>query len=333
MKKAKVWLGMAVAAGLILSGCGNKQNASGGEGGSGEEAGKTYKIGVTQIVEHASLDDAFKGFKKALEDKGIKAEFDVKNAQGDSSTNTTIATTLVSQKPDLIFANSTPSSQAALSATKDIPILFSSVTDPVGAELVDSLEKPGGNVTGTIDAHPDAILNTMKFIKEELGGEKVGMLYNAGEQNSVSQVESVKKVMEELELEPVTASVSTSADVKQAAESMAGKVDAFYIVTDNTVISAVESVVSVANDKKIPLLTADLDSLNRGAFAAYGFKYYDIGYQAGEMAAQVLTGEKKAGDIPVEVPGDLKLMINKQAAEAMGIEIKPEWDEQAEYTE
>ncbi|MBS2967512.1 ABC transporter substrate-binding protein [Metabacillus sp. KIGAM252] len=329
-KKTRVWLGMAVAAGLILSGCGNKEGASGETGGDG--AGKTYKIGVTQIVEHPSLDDAYKGFKKALEDKGIKAEFDVKNAQGDASTNTTIATTLVSQKPDLIFANSTPSSQAALSATKDIPIIFSSVTDPVGAELVASLDKPGSNVTGTIDSHPEAIPSTMKFIKDELGGKKVGMLYNAGEQNSVSQVESVKKLMGEMDLEPVTASVSTTADVKQAAESLAGKVDAFYIVTDNTVISAIESVVSVSNDKKIPLLTADLDSLKRGAFAAYGFQYYDIGYQAGEMAAQVLEG-KKPGEIAVEVPGKLKLMMNKKAAEAMGIEIKPEWDKMAEYTE
>ncbi|AZB41440.1 ABC transporter substrate-binding protein [Bacillus sp. FJAT-42376] len=331
-KKTGVWVSMAVAAGLMLSGCGNKEGASGGESGSGGDSGKTYKIGVTQIVEHPSLDDAYKGFKEALKDKGIKAEFDVKNAQGDASTNTTIAATLVSQKPDLIFANSTPSAQAALSATKDIPIVFSSVTDPVGAELVASLEKPGGNVTGTIDSHPEAIPSTMKFIKDELGGKKVGMLYNAGEQNSVSQVEAVKKLMGEMGLEAVTASVSTTADVKQAAEALAGKIDAFYIVTDNTVISAIESVVSVSNDKKIPLLTADLDSLKRGAFAAYGFQYHDIGYQAGEMAADILKG-KKAGEIAVEVPKNLKLMINKKAAEAMGVKIKPEWDKNAEYTE
>lgn len=326
-KKASI-LGIVLMASLALSACGSSQTSG---GSAAPEKDKTYKIGVTQIVEHPSLDEALKGFQKALEEKGIKTDYEIKNAQGDSSTNTTIGTTLVNDKVDLIFANSTPSSQAALAATTKLPIVFSSVTDPVGAKLVKDMDKPDGNVTGTVDFHPEAIPSTLKLIKNELGGKNVGLLYNSGEQNSVAQVEAVKKEMSSLGLTAVTASVATSADVKQAAESLAGKIDAFYIITDNTVVSALESVISVAQSKKIPLLAAELDSVKRGAFAAYGFSYFDIGHQAGDMAADILTGKKKISDLPVQHPDKLKLVINKKAAEAMGIKIKPEWDKMAEY--
>lgn len=330
LKGKKTVLGMMLVTSLALTACGNSQSASGG-GTVKDNKDKTFKIGVTQIVEHPSLDEAFKGFQKALEEKGVKTEYEMKNAQGDPSTNTTIGTTLVNDKVDLIFANSTPSTQAALAATRKIPIVFSSVTDPVGAKLVKSMDNPGGNITGSVDFHPEAIPNTLKFIKDELGGKKIGLLYNSGEQNSVAQVEAVKKEMSKMGLEPVTASVATSAEVKQAAESMAGKIDSFYIVTDNTVVSALESVVAVSQSKKIPLIVSEFDSVKRGGFAAYGFSYFDIGHQAGEMASDILTGGKKAGEIPVQVPSKLKLMINKKAAEQMGIKIKPEWDKMAEY--
>ncbi|WP_047757626.1 ABC transporter substrate-binding protein, partial [Geobacillus sp. ZGt-1] len=140
---------------LLLGGCGGAKE-TGSSQGSGGKSGKekTYKIGVTQIVEHPSLDAARKGFQQALKDKGLSVEYDVQIAQGDQSNNQTIANNFVSDGVDLIFANSTPSAQAALNATKDIPIVFTSVTDPVGAQLVQSMEKPGGNVTGTTDTHP-----------------------------------------------------------------------------------------------------------------------------------------------------------------------------------
>ncbi len=221
-----------------------------GESGSSSGEKKTYKIGVTQIVEHPSLNAAYDGFKQALEDAGIEAEYDVQIAQGDHSANTTIATNLVSSGVDLIFANSTPSAQAVAGATKDIPIVFTSVTDAVSAELVESMESPGGNVTGTIDNHPDAIPNTMKFLKEELGAKNVGMVFNSGEANSRAQVDAVKEMLKDMDMTVVEASVATSADVKQATESLIGKVDSLYIITDNTVVSALESVISVANDKK-----------------------------------------------------------------------------------
>jgi putative tryptophan/tyrosine transport system substrate-binding protein len=317
-KKAMVAI---LGATLLLSACG-----SSGESGTTTDEKKTYKIGVTQIVEHPSLNAAYDGFKKALEDAGIEAEYDPQIAQGDNSANTTIANNLVSSGVDLIFANSTPSAQAVASATKDIPIVFTSVTDAVSAELVESMESPGGNVTGTIDNHPDAIPNTLKFLKEELGAKNVGMVFNSGEQNSRAQVDAVKEILKELDMTVVEASVATSADVKQATESLIGKVDSLYIITDNTVVSALESVVQVANEQKLPMMVGEFDSVKRGGLAAYGFEYYDIGYEAGQMAAKILKGENEPADLPVQVPQNLKLIMNEDTATALGLSIKDEWN-------
>jgi putative tryptophan/tyrosine transport system substrate-binding protein len=310
---------------MLLGACGDDENAK----SAGED--KTFKIGVTQIVEHPSLNAAYDGFKKALEDAGIKAEYDVQIAQGDPSASTTIASNLVTSNVDLIFANSTPSAQAAASATTQIPIVFTSVTDAIGAELVESMEKPGGNVTGTIDSHPDAISDTMKFLKEELGAKNVGMVFNAGEQNSRAQVDAVKEMLKEMDMTVVEASVATSADVKQATESLIGKVDSLYIITDNTVVSALESVISVANENKLPMMVGEFDSVKRGGLAAYGFEYYDIGYEAGEKAVKILKGESKPADLPVDIPQKLKFIMNKETASAIGLDIKDDW--KAEFSE
>ncbi|WP_199426162.1 ABC transporter substrate-binding protein [Thermaerobacillus caldiproteolyticus] len=320
---------------LALSGCGKETSTSDQKENGSEK--QTATIGVTQIIEHPSLDAAFKGFKKALEDGGFKegknVKYDVQIAQGDPNNNQTIANNLVGDGVDLIFANSTPSAQSALNATKDIPIVFTSVTDPVGASLVPSMDRAGENITGTTDSHPDAIRKMIQFIDEQTDAKTVGLIYNSGEQNSVVQIQKVKEAAKNTDLKFVEASVSTTAEVKQAAESLVGKADVFYIVTDNTVVSAIESVVSVANEKKIPVFTGELDSLKRGCFAAYGFDYYDIGYQAGEMAVAILKGEKKPSEIKPEYPKKLKLVINKTAAKKQGIELKPEWDGIAEYIE
>ncbi|MEK5070881.1 ABC transporter substrate-binding protein [Sporosarcina sp. FSL K6-1508] len=322
---------------FVLAACGSgesgntsKTSTDNKEPGTNEET-KKYKIGVTQIVEHPSLNAAFDGFKKAIEDAGLEVEYDIQNAQNDNSANTTIANNLVSTGVDLIFANSTPSAQAVASATQEIPIVFTSVTDAVSAELVASNESPGGNVTGTIDNHPDAIPNTMKFLQEEVGAKNVGMVFNAGEQNSRSQVDGVKELLKDMDMKVVEAPVATSADVKQATESLIGRVDAFYIITDNTVVSALESVISVANDNQLPLMVGEFDSVKRGGLAAYGFEYYDIGYEAGEMAVKILTGESTPADSPVQIPQNLKLIMNKDTAATIGLDIKDEW--KAEFSE
>lgn len=260
-------------------------------------------------------------------------EYDVQIAQGDQNNNQSIANNFVGDKVDLIFANSTPSALSALNATKEIPIVFTSVTDPVGAGLVTAMDQPGDNITGTTDTHPDAIPNMVNFMNENFSGSTVGVIYNSGEQNSVAQIDLVKEALEGTDLKLAEATVSTSSEVKQAAESLIGKADMFYIITDNTVVSALESVIQVANDEDLPLFVGELDSVKRGGFAAFGFDYGDIGYEAGAMAAQILKGEKKASELPVQYPQNLKLLINQTAAKEMGIEIKDEWKELAELVD
>jgi putative tryptophan/tyrosine transport system substrate-binding protein len=314
---------------LLLSGCGSEENAD--STGSSNKA--DFTIGVTQIVEHPSLDAAFEGFKKALEDQQLAVEYDVQIAQGDQNNNQTIANNFVADGVDLIFANSTPSAAGALNATKDIPIVFTSVTDAVGAKLVESMENPTGNVTGTTDTHPEAIPNVIQFIQDYFPASTIGMIYNSGEQNSLAQVELVKEALTGTDLKLKEATVSTSSEVKQAAESLIGKADVFYIITDNTVVSALESVVQVTNDQDIPLFVGELDSVKRGGFAAYGFDYFDIGYEAGVMAAQILKDGKQPSELPVQYPQNLKLQINKTAANEMNITWKEEWNSNAEIIE
>ncbi|MED3551482.1 ABC transporter substrate-binding protein [Cytobacillus praedii] len=334
IKKLKILAAASLVGVTLLSGCGSESTeGNAAEGGKG----KTYKIGLTQFAEHPSLDAATEGFKKALEEEGFKegenVEYDFQNAQGDMNNTQTIANNFVGDKVDLIFANATPSAVSALNATKDIPILFTSVTDPIGAGLVEALNKPGDNITGTTDNHPDGTAKTIHFIVEQTGAKNIGVISNAGEQNSEVQVDQVKALAEEKGATVVEASVSTSAEVKQAAESLVGRVDAIYVPTDNTVVSALESVISVANSEKIPLFVGELDSMERGAIAASGFSYFDLGYQTGKMAVEILKGNKKVSEIPVELPGSLKLVINKKAAEAQGLAVKQEWGEIAEFFE
>lgn len=328
-KKLTSLAAIGLMSAMLLSACGSDEESKSG----GESKKADYEVGISQFVKHPSLDAATEGFKQALADEGLSVKFDEQNANADQNNVQAIAANFAGDGVDLIFANSTPSAQAAVNATKDIPIVFTSVTDPITAQLVKSFEEPGGNVTGTIDNHPDAIPNTVKFIHENFPGAKVGTVYNAGEANSVAQVDLIKEAMKGTDLTLVERAVSNSAEVKQAADNLVGAADVIYIITDNTVVSALESVVQVANENDMPLFVGELDSVARGGFAAYGFDYKDIGYEAGLMAAQILKGEKEPSELPVQYPQNLKLVINKKAAEEMNIELKDEWNEIAEFIE
>lgn len=330
MKKLGKIFSILLAGSLLLAGCGSKDTAGTSKNSDGK---KEYTIGISQFAVHPSLDAATKGFKQALKDKGIKVKYQVQNAEGDMNNTQSIAKNFVGNNVDLIFANATPSAVAALNATKEIPIVFTSVTDPVGAGLVKSFDQPGKNITGTTDNHPDATKKTISFISDQVKAKKIGVIYNSGEQNSVVQVKNVKKLLEKKGAKLVDVSVSTSAEVKQAAESLVGRVDAIYIPTDNTVVSALDSVISVANSKKIPLFVGELDSMKKGAVAASGFDYYDIGYQSGLMAAEILSGKKKPSEIPVELPKTLKLVINKKAAVAQGLTVDQNWKKFGQFYE
>ncbi|MCM2674428.1 ABC transporter substrate-binding protein [Alkalicoccobacillus plakortidis] len=326
----KKW-GLLLSAPLLiaaLSACGNSddENAENGED-------PEFTIGATQIVEHPSLDAAYQGFQDALTDAGINAEFSFQSAQGDPNNTSTIATNFVSDGVDMIFANSTPSAISALQATQEIPIVFTSVTDPVEAGLVSALDEPGDSITGVRDLHPEAIDDTVGFINEYFPDSTIGLVYNAGESNSVVQINAIKESVEGTSLTTTERTVATSADVQSAALALAEDADVIYLVTDNTVIAALESIVGISNDRGIPLIASDPESLDSGAFAAFGVDFHTLGYQAGEIAADILTGEKSPSDIPVESPAEINLVINREAAEAQGIEWNEAWDDAAETYE
>ena len=328
----KKWLGLTIlgiASVIFLAACGSSAEDADGTSDTGE----TYKVGATQIVEHPSLDRAYEGFQAAIKEAGIDVEFDLQSAQGDQNNVKPIADNFVADGVDLIFANSTPSALGALQATNDLPIIFTSVTDAVDAGLIEDMEKPGENITGVVDLHPDAIEKTVEFMDENFADSTVGLIYNAGEQNSVTQIEAIEEAVEGTSLSLVDRTVSSSAEVQQAATTLVEDADVFYIITDNTVVSALDSVVGVANDNEIPLLVGEPDSLEVGGFATFGIDYYTIGYRTGEMAVDILTGEKTTQDFLVEYPPEIQLYMNKESAESQGVEWNEAWDEEAEFVE
>ncbi|WP_228489100.1 ABC transporter substrate-binding protein [Raineyella fluvialis] len=295
-----------------------------------QSASKTYTIGITQIVAHPSLDASRDGFKKALADAGVKVAYDEQNAQGDQATATSIATKFAADKKDLVLAIATPTAQAAAQSITDTPILFTAVTDPVSAQLVKSLDAPGGNVSGTTDLNPVAKqIGLVKQLKP--GATSVGIIYSSGEVNSQVQVKMAKEAAAKEGLTVKEAAVSNSSEVQQGAQSLGG-VDAIYVPTDNVVVSALESVIQVGETKKIPVIAGEGDSVKRGAVATYGIDYAKLGYQTGQMAVKILTTGAKPGTMPVESQSDVQLVINTAAAARMGITIPDAVAKQAGQT-
>ncbi len=286
-------------------------------------------IGITQIVEHPALDAARDGFKEAMEEAGYKegvdVVYDLQNAQGDFTNAISIAQKFKDDKVDLIVAIATPTAQAALQVNKEIPIVINAVTDPVAASLAQSWESSGNNLTGMSDAAPNK--QQVELIPQFLPAAKnVGTIYNAGEANSVVQIEVAKEVCEELGLKLVEVTVSNSSEVLMAAQSLAGRVEAIYIVTDNTVVSALESVINVCNRQKIALIVADPSSVDRGALASYGIDYFSLGKKSAEIAIKVIEGANPS-DIPIQTitdPNELQFVVNLDAAKTIGISVSEE---------
>ncbi|GGA90683.1 ABC transporter substrate-binding protein [Brucella endophytica] len=284
---------------------------------------KDVTVAVTAIVEHPALDATRDGVKEALAEAGFKEgenlKFVYQSAQGNAGTAAQIARQFVGDNPDVIVPISTPSAQAVVSATRDIPVVFTAVSDPLGAQLVKNMEKPGGNVTGLSDMSP--VADHVGLIKEILPKVKtIGFLYNPGETNSVSLLAALKEAAEKAGITVVESAATKSADVQGAARALVGRADIIYVPTDNTIVSALESAVAVAEENKLPLFTADTDSVNRGSFAALGFNYHDVGKQTGAIVVKVLNGEKP-GDIPVTIAKGTDLVINLVAAKKMGVEV------------
>lgn len=283
-------------------------------------------ISVNQFVEHPSLDAVLKGFQESLRSQGVDATYTVHTAQANMATANQIATQIAGEKPDLVLAIATPSAQACALAAKKSPILaktpllFTAITDPVGAGLVADLQKPGGSITGVSDMLPvDKHMAMVRQFFPDL--KKLGVIYNAGEANSKTTVSMVQEEGAKVGFVVVEATVAKTSDVYQAAKSLVGKVDAIYLPTDNTVISAVESVVKVCEEEKIALFSADVDSVQRGTMAALAFDYYQHGVQTGLMAKRLLVDGVKPADTPVETQRELILHLNLKAAAAMGVRV------------
>ncbi|QCO01059.1 ABC transporter substrate-binding protein [Azospirillum argentinense] len=284
---------------------------------------QTKTVAITAIVEHPALDATRDGVIEALKAAGytpgdtLKVEY--QSAQGNPATAAQIARQFAGARPDVIVPISTPSAQAVVASTRDIPVVFTAVTDPVGAQLVRSLDKPGANVTGVSDMAP--VAEHVALIREIVPSVKrLGVLYNAGEPNSVSLVKALKDEAQKAGLTVVEATATKSADAQPAARSLVGKADAIYVPLDNTVVSALESVVAVGQQAKLPVFSADTDSVARGTVASIGFDYRQVGRQTGEAVVRILKGEKP-GDVPVTFAKGTDLFVNPKSASAMGVTI------------
>jgi putative tryptophan/tyrosine transport system substrate-binding protein len=280
-------------------------------------------VAVTAIVEHPALDATRDGVRDELAAQGWKAgenlRFDYQSAQGNPGTAVQIARQFVGQGPDVIVPISTPSAQAVVSAARDIPVVFTAVTDPLGAQLVRDMDKPGRNVTGLSDLSP--IADHLALIREVLpDAKRLGVPYNPGEPNSATLIGIIKKLAPEHGFSIVEAPATKSADVQGAARGLVGRADAIYVPTDNTIVSALEALLIVGTQNKLPVFSGDTDSVQRGTIATIGFNYYQVGRQTGEIVARVLKGEKP-GDIPVRTAQGTDLHVNPKAAQAMGVTI------------
>lgn len=289
-------------------------------------AADVKSVAVAAIVEHPALDSARDGILEALNQAGYKQGDNLKwqyqSAQGNTGTAAQIARKFIGDKADVLVGIATPTAQALAAGTKQIPIVFTAVTDPVQAQLTPSWEASGTNVTGVSDVlELDKQIDLIKEIIPD--AKKVGIVYNPGEANSVAVVEALKKQLPEHGMELVEAAAPRTVDVRNAALSLAGKVDVIYTNTDNNVVSAYEAMAKVGNDTKTPLIASDTDSVKRGAIAALGVDYHDLGVQTGRIVARILDGEKP-GDIAPQTSDNLQLFINVTAAEKQGVLLSEE---------
>lgn len=287
-----------------------------------DKSGQSVKVGIVQYAEHPALDAARQGFMQALADGGYKEgknlKLTKKNAQGDQSNLQTMVEQLAG-KNDLHFAIATPAAQALLNADPDTPTVFTAVTDPVSAKLVKSLAKPGGNITGTLDA-TDVKQQIDLLTKVVPQAKTIGIFYNSSEVNSQTQAKMAEKAIKKKGLKAVVKTVTSSNDVQQVMTSLAGQVDAIYLPTDNTVASTATTIGQIVKEVKVPTMGSDdayLDSL----LLTSGVNYKEIGKEAGKKALLILKG-KKPSEIPVGKPRKPLVKINPDMAKALGLDVK-----------
>ena len=320
LKNSKI---KALAAGLMLTlalgvmGCGGDKKEA-------PKKAEKVNVGIVQLVEHAALDAANKGFVEGLASKGYKEgqniTYDRQNAQADQSNLQNIAHRFVNNKVNLICAIATPAAQTVANVTSDIPIVATAVTDYKTAKLVKDNAKPGTNVTGTTDMNPveqqlDLLLKIVPNAKS------VGTIYCSSEVNSQLQVDILKKAATAKGVTIKEATVSNVNDIQQAARSLVGKVQAIYVPTDNVLASAMPTLVSVTEEAKLPVICGEGGMVKAGGLATLGVDYYKLGFQAGEMAADILSGKSKPADMGIQAQKEFKAMVNLKEAEKIGLKV------------
>lgn len=328
MKKKLLSLMLVLVLALSAVGC------SGGGEASNEGGSEKVKIGVVQLMQHESLDEAYQGFVDGLAEAGYvegeNLEVDYQNASGEVSNCQQICDVFSSNNSDLVLAIATPAAQAAVNVFQetDTPVLFTAVTDAVEAGIVESNEKPGKNVTGTLDM--PVIADQIAVIKDVLPeAKKLAILYTSSEANSEIQAEQAKAAAEELGMEVIIQTSSSSNDIPQVISSVVGSADAIYIPSDNNFASAMATVNSTAVENQIPVFCAVEAMIAEGGIATTAIDYYELGKQTAAQAVRVLNGEK-ASDIAVETQKEFALVVNETFAKSVGVEIPADIVEKAD---
>ena len=298
---------------LMVLSCGNSGSESKSSGNAGTGS-KKYRIGITQIVSHPALDSAREGFKAAFKEAGINAEFDEKNANGETTNSNLIANNFVSSKEDLIFAIATNAAQSASQATNDIPVVFAAITDPQSAGILKN------NVTGVSDRMD--VKQQLELLKKIAPNTKnVGVIYNSSEQNSKIQVEDLKKAAKELGLNIVEKSVVQANEIPQAVDNLVREADAIYLPTDNLVASVVSLITEKATAAKKIVFGAEAAHVKGGALITQGVSYYEIGKEAGKMAIEILKNGKKPSEIKFKTMPLSEIEVNEKTLAALGISL------------
>ena len=320
MKKRMTALLLAMSlAAVSLAGCGSTGKDSGDSKKKADD--DVYHVGVIQLVEHEALDAATEGFQDALKEKlGDKVVFDVQNAQGEETNCATICTKFVNDDVDLIMANATQALTSAATATPDIPIVGTSVTDFVTTGTVESNDKPGTNVTGTSDLAPiDQQIALLKRLVPD--AKTVGILYCSSEANSVYQAEEAQKELEKEGIKVEVYTVADSNDIQQVVTKAADNSDAIYIPTDNTIASNMEIVKNVTVPEKVPVIAGEENMCAVGGLATLSISYYNIGYNAGLMAYDILVNGKDPAEMPIQYADEITLKYNTEISSELGIQI------------
>ncbi|MDR0785973.1 MAG: ABC transporter substrate-binding protein [Treponema sp.] len=324
-------IGLAVIAAIIgLVGCTKRAESSPSiQNQSGE---RPYRIGIAKIVQHEALDATEQGVQDALKAKGLNVVFDLQNANGDVNTASQIANKFKSDNVDVAVGVATPMAQALANVFKETPVVFTVVTDPVGAKLVSSLSNGDGNVTGLSDAIPTA--DHIALFREIAGISRLGYIYTSSEANSITALGIMEEACKNLGLTLVTQSINNSAELRQAAEAVVGRVDGIYLTTDNTVFSALPALVQVFGAARKPIFSGDVTAAqNGGCMIAAGFNYYTAGVVTGDIIADILKGKNPA-EIPVRFltdPSESNLLFDLDAAKNCGVAIPEEYLSQANY--